>query len=215
MAAVITAAAALAADQMAVAAGAVVVVILAAAGRQAAGKASLYSMKLKSIVRFFKHLISNVWQVRHHFSESALHNIEKAIRSSEKSHNGEICFIVEAGLHPMEIRYKKSPRKRAIELFSLFKIWDTEHNNGVLIYLLLADRDVEIVADRGIHQHVGNAAWERICHQMELMFRSGDFEAGVLQGIADIGALLETHFPHSASNDTKKVNELPNAPIIL
>ena len=193
----------------------VVAVILAAAGRRAVGKRQSSHMKLKSISRFFKHLISNVWQVRHHFSESALHNIEKAIRSSEKSHNGEICFIVEAGLHPMEIRYKKSPRKRAIELFSLFKIWDTEHNNGVLIYLLLADRDVEIVADRGIHQHVGNAAWERICQQMEAKFRRAEFEDGVLQGIADIGALLETHFPHSASNEAQKVNELPNAPIIL
>ena len=192
-----------------------VAVILAAAGRQAAGKASLHSMKLKSIVRFFKHLISHVWQVHQHFSESALHNIEMAIQASEKSRNGEICFIVEAGLHPMEILYKKSPKKRAIDLFSLFKVWDTEHNNGVLIYLLLADRDVEIVADRGIHQHVGNAEWERICHQMELQFRSGDFEAGVLQGIADIGALLATHFPHSASNKTQKTNELPNAPIIL
>jgi uncharacterized membrane protein len=172
-------------------------------------------MKTNPIVRFFKHLVSNVWQVRHHFSEDAMHNIEKAIRASEKLHNGEICFIVEAGLHPMEILYKKSPRKRAIELFSLFKMWDTEHNNGVLIYLLLADRDVEIVADRGIHQHVGNAAWEHICHQMELKFRHGEFEAGVLQGVVDIGALLETHFPYSTSNRTKKQNELPNAPIIL
>ena len=193
----------------------VVAVILAAAGRRAVGKRQSSHMKLKSISRFFKHLISNVWQVRHHFSESALHNIEKAIRSSEKSHNGEICFIVEAGLHPMEIRYKKSPRKRAIELFSLFKIWDTEQNNGVLIYLLLADRDVEIVVDRGIHQHVGTAAWEHICQQMEAKFRRAEFEDGVLQGIADIGALLETHFPHSASNEAQKVNELPNAPIIL
>ncbi len=172
-------------------------------------------MKTNPIVRFFKHVVSNVWQVHQHFSEDALQNIEKAIRSSEKLHEGEICFIVEAGLHPMEILYKKSPRKRAIELFSLFKIWDTEHNNGVLIYLLLADRDVEIVADRGIHQHVGTEAWEHICRQMELKFRHGEFEAGVLQGIADIGALLETHFPYSASNKTKKPNELPNAPIIL
>ena len=172
-------------------------------------------MKHNPIIRFFRHLISNVWQVRHYFSEDALHNIEKAIRASEKSHDGEVCFIVEAGLYPIEVLYKKSPKKRAIELFSLFKVWDTEHNNGVLIYLLLADRDVEIVADRGIHQHVGTAAWEHICQQMEAKFRCGEFEAGVLQGIADIGALLETHFPYSASNRTKKSNELPNTPIIL
>ena len=172
-------------------------------------------MKFNSISRFFKHLVSNVWQVHNHFSKSALHNIEKAIQASEKSHNGEICFIVEAGLHPMEILYKKSPKKRAIELFGQFNIWDTEDNNGVLIYLLLADRDVEIVADRGIHQHVGNPAWERICHQMELSFRRADFEAGVLQGINDIGALLANHFPLSTMNKMQKPNELPNAPIIL
>ena len=160
-------------------------------------------------------MVSNVWQVRKHFSETALNRIESAIAQAEATHNGEICFIVEAGLHPMEILYKKSPRRRAIELFSVFKIWDTEQNNGVLIYLLLADRDVEIVADRGIHQHVGSAAWEHICQQMEAKFRRGEFEAGVLQGIADISALLETHFPYSASNRTKKSNELPNTPIIL
>ncbi len=177
--------------------------------------ANLHIMKLKSIVRFFKHLVSNAWQVRQHFSDEALHNIEQAIKISEAAHEGEIRFVVEAGLHPMEILYKKTPRKRAIELFSLFRVWDAEHNNGVLIYLSLADRDVEIVADRGIHQHVGNADWEHICHQMELQFRQGDFEAGVLQGIANIGALLETHFPHSTSNGMKKPNELPNAPIIL
>ena len=180
------------------------------------------NMKQNPIIRFFKHLVSNVWQVHHHFSASALQNIEQAIQSSEATHCGEICFIVESGLHPMEIIYKKTPKKRAIELFSLYKVWDTEHNNGVLIYLLLADRDVEIVADRGIHHHVGNAAWERICHQMELQFRRGEFEAGVLQGIADIGALLETHFPLQEAEiktankkSRKKSNELPNAPIIL
>ena len=115
----------------------------------------------------------------------------------------------------MEILYKKSPKKRAIELFGQFNIWDTEQNNGVLIYLLLADRDVEIVADRGIHQHVGNPAWEHICHQMELSFKRGNFEAGVLQGITDIGALLANHFPLSTMNKMQKPNELPNAPIIL
>ncbi|MEQ1766252.1 MAG: TPM domain-containing protein, partial [Methylotenera sp.] len=107
--------------------------------------------------------------------------------------------------------YKKSPQKRAIELFGRFNIWDTEHNNGVLIYLLLADHDFEIIADRGIHQLVGNAGWERISQQMELMFKRGDFEAGVLFGVAEIGVLLTLHYPAKGENN----NELSNATIIL
>ena len=167
------------------------------------------------LTRFLKHLASAAlpasWQVRKHFSNEALRRIEKAIKVNEQKHTGEIRFVVEAGLHPMEILSKITPKKRALELFSRFNIWDTEQNNGVLIYLLLADRDVEIVADRGIHQHVGNDGWEHICHAMELQFRRGDFEAGVLQGLTDIGYLLQKYYPAKADNS----NELPNTPIIL
>ena len=176
---------------------------------------------LKSIGRFSKHLVSHRWQVGRYFSDAALQRIENAIAASEKEHEGEISFVVEAGLHPYEIVFKKSPRNRAIELFGRFHIWDTEHNNGVLIYLLLADRDVEIVADRGIHQHVGHDGWEAICHEMEVMFRRGEFEAGVLHGIARIGALLDKHFPISSVKNSKnkttkkKRNEISNKPIIL
>lgn len=150
-------------------------------------------------------------QVKWHFSPQALKHIEQAIAESEKLHAGEIRFVVEAGLHPFEILFKKSPRKRAIELFGRFNIWDTAQNNGVLIYLLLADRDVEIVADRGINQFVGNKGWDKICSDMEVLFRRGEFEAGVLQGIAEVGALLTQHFPVQ-ENDK---NELPNRPIIM
>lgn len=167
------------------------------------------------IARFFSHLASAItpsgWQVERHFSKSALSRIEQAIKTSEARHTGEIRFVVEAGLHPLEILGKKLPRKRAIELFSHLNIWDTEHNNGVLIYLLLADRDVEIVADRGIHQYVGNDGWETICHAMELQFRRGEFEAGLLSGIQQIGALLQQHFPANGKNK----NELPDATVII
>lgn len=167
------------------------------------------------IARFFSHLISvakpSKWQVHQHFSTAALHRIEKAIKASELTHSGEIRFVVEAGLHPLEIISKKMPKKRAIELFSLLNIWDTEQNNGVLIYLLLADRDVEIVADRGIHQHVGSDGWEAICHAMELQFRRGEFEAGVLNGIEQIGALLQQYYPTDGENK----NELPDATVII
>ena len=161
-------------------------------------------------------MVSNVRQVRKHFSETALNRIESAIAQAEAAYEGEIFFIVEAGLHPLEIIHKKTPRKRAIELFSLFKVWDTEHNTGVLIYLLLADRDVEIVADRGIHLHVGNAEWERICHLMELKFKLGEFEAGVLQGIAEISAELAKHFPLADEPLAGlNKNEVSNKPLVI
>lgn len=163
------------------------------------------------IVRFIKHMFSHPWQVQRHFSAEALRNIEKAISSSEKTHAGEIRFVVEAGLHPYEILCKKTPKKRAIELFGRLNIWDTEHNNGVLIYLLLADRDVEIVGDRGIDQHLEHDGWEEICREMEALFRKGQFEAGVLQGITHISAELEKHFPQTGVSK----NEVSNKPLVM
>ena len=167
--------------------------------------------KTNSGIRFFKHFFSHPWQVNRHFSAQALQNIEQAISASEKMHRGEIRFIVETGLHPLEILYKKTPKRRALELFGSLNIWDTEHNNGVLIYLLLVDRDVEIVADRGIHRHVGHAGWEKVCQDMESLFRKGEFEAGVLQGIAEISFELEKHFPLTEPNK----NEVSNKPLII
>lgn len=163
------------------------------------------------IIRFFAHLVSTPWQVRQRFPAGALQRIEQAVVASERTHNGEIRFVVEAGLHPYEILFKKTPRKRAIELFGRLNIWDTEHNNGVLIYLLLADKDVEIVADRGIDRHVGYDRWDAICHDMERLFRKGEYEAAVLQGIAEISMHLQRHFPYQES----KNNEIPNQPLVL
>jgi len=177
---------------------------------------------LKKLKRLFKHLLlNNPWQVSWHFSALSLQRIESAITASETKHTGEIRFVVEAGLHPYQILRSKTPRDRAIELFSLLNIWDTELNNGVLIYLLLADRDVEIVADRGIDKHVGYDRWDIICHDMEMLFRRGEFEAGVLQGIDEITAALEKHFPiDNMKNKRKKMmqlkkNELSDKPLIL
>ena len=169
------------------------------------------------VIRFFNHLISGTWQVRNHFSTSALRNIEQAIKASERTHLGEIRFVVEAGLHPIEIIYKKTPKKRALELFGRFNVWDTQHNTGVLIYLLLADRDVEIVADRGINQQVGDTEWERICHLMELKFKANEFEAGVLLGIAEISKHLQQHFTFNSdeNNNPNNSSKMPNHPIIL
>ena len=176
------------------------------------------------IIRFLSHLVSHSWQVHKHFSVSALKNIEQAIKASESTHFGEIRFVVEAGLHPLEILTKKTPKNRALEVFASLNLWDTQHNTGVLIYLLLADRDVEIVADRGINQQVGEKRWELICHAMELQFRRGEFEAGVLQGIVDIGLHLQMYYPtdklkmdvlENQSLSAKNNNEISDKPIIL
>jgi len=98
-----------------------------------------------------------------------------------------------------------------VEVFSHLRVWDTEQNNGVLVYLLLADHDFEILADRGVHLHVETQGWASIGREMEILFRQGQFEAGVLHGIAQINALLVKHYPVKDNNE----NELPNAPVII
>jgi uncharacterized membrane protein len=168
-------------------------------------------MSVKFIKRIFRHLF--VWPgiVQKQLPVQAMLNIEAAIAKSESLHLGEICFVVEANLHVLDILGGKSARTRAIETFSTFKVWDTEHNNGVLIYLLLADHDFEILADRGIHLRVGATGWEVICKGMEARFRQGQFEAGILEGIQKISEQLEQHYPSQG----KKPNELKNSPIII
>lgn len=183
-------------------------VVLAAAARPADGEEQDMTV---SIRRFFLHLFSGPWLVRSHFSTRAMSNIEKAIEHSERSHSGQICFVVEAGLHPYHVLTGLSPRTRALEVFSGMRVWDTEQNNGVLIYLLMADHDVEIVADRGINQRVPAEIWEQICHDMEQQFADGRFEAGLLHGVERISQLLQQHFPANQNNE----NELPNQPILI
>ena len=166
---------------------------------------------MRKLKRWMKHLLAGRWQVRQHFPKGAMARIEEAIRESERSHSGELCFAVEAGLEWPELWRGVTPRSRAIEVFSQLRVWDTEQNSGVLIYLLLADRDVEIVADRGIHARVGDAAWRDICQAMEQRFRQGEFEQGVMEGVAAITTLLQHHFPAAPENP----NEMRNDPVVL
>lgn len=168
-------------------------------------------MSVKLFKRLYRHLFILPSAVNRHFSTAAMQRIEAAISQSEAKHFGEIRFVVECNLSVMDILQKKSAKKRAVEVFSQLQVWDTEQNNGVLIYLLLADHDFEILADRGIHNHVGKQAWEPISHEMEMLFRRGQFEAGVLHGIAEISTHLIQHYPATGENN----NELPNAPVII
>jgi uncharacterized membrane protein YgcG len=165
-------------------------------------------MDLKRIMR---HLSIGHAAARRIFPLRAMREIENAIRTAEARHAGQIRFAIEASLELAPLLAGQTAQQRAIEVFSKLRVWDTEHNNGVLIYLLLADRDVEIVADRGIHVKLGKAVWEDICHGMETAFSEGKFEAGVLAGIHAVGEHLSRHFPaHSG-----QVNELPDSPAIL
>lgn len=168
-------------------------------------------MSVKFIQRLFRHLFILPSAVRKQLPADAMHRIEAAIAKNESTHLGEICFVVEANLHVLDILSRKSAKTRAIEVFSNVKVWDTEHNNGVLIYLLLADHDFEILADRGIHQRVGETGWGAICKEMEASFRQGQFEAGIIEGIQKIGDHLEQHYPAQG----KKRNELQNSPIVI
>jgi uncharacterized membrane protein len=171
---------------------------------------------ISSLKRFLIHLFSGPWLVRRYFNAAAMHDIEAAIERSERQHSGQIRFVVESGLHPYSLIKGLRPRARALEVFSALGIWDTAQNNGVLIYLLLADHDVEIIADRGIHQFASDQLWESICHEMELLFAQGQFEAGVSYGVEKIGQLLTQYFPaqYSPANQPNE-NELPNQPVVL
>jgi uncharacterized membrane protein YgcG len=166
---------------------------------------------MKKVMRFIRHLFAGRDQVARRFPKRSMDSIASAIQQSESHHMGELRFAVEAGLDWPHLLAGISSRERAIEVFSRLRVWDTEHNSGVLIYLLLADRKVEIVADRGIHASAGEAHWKAICNAMELKFRAGEFESGVLEGIAAITALLQQHFPAQGANK----NELPDYPVTL
>jgi uncharacterized membrane protein len=149
--------------------------------------------------------------VRRVFPPRALHAIEQAIRATEARHAGQIRFAVEASLELAPLLAGQTAQQRAIEVFSTLRVWDTEHNNGVLIYLLLADHDVEIIADRGIHVRLGGEVWEAICREMETAFKAGHFQAGVIAGIDAVGEHLSRHFPSHEG----KSNEMPDNPVVL
>jgi uncharacterized membrane protein len=163
------------------------------------------------IKRIGKHLLEHRWRVRKVFPSHVLASIERAIKASEATHSGQIRFVVEGALDGAPLLRNQSARDRALDVFSHLRIWDTAHNNGVLIYLLLADRDVEILADRGIDGLVGATEWEKICRAMEAQFGKGNFEGGVIKGIEAVTRHLAKHFPkHGAGT-----NELPDAPVVM
>ena len=163
------------------------------------------------IKRIGKHLLAHNWRARRIFPAEVLKTIERTIKAGEATHSGQVRFVVEGALDGKPLFRNQSARERALEVFSHLRIWDTAHNNGVLIYLLLADRDVEIIADRGIDAKMGAAGWEKICKMMEDDFKAGNFSGGVIKGIQSVSRELAAHFPKRGRGP----NELPDAPVVI
>lgn len=161
--------------------------------------------------RLGRHFLTDHLSGRRKFSTHALKRIQDAVAAGERLHEGQVRFAVEASLPLTQVFRGLEPRARALQLFGQLGVWDTEHNNGVLVYVLLADRDVEIVADRGINRRVPQETWEAICRAMERAFGEGRFEEGAIDGVSAVGELLAQHFPRSAPGP----NELPDTPVVL
>jgi uncharacterized membrane protein len=161
--------------------------------------------------RLLRHVCTTRLATRRYFTPEVLASIEAAIRTFESRHSGEIRFVVETRLDLPQMLADVSPRRRALDLFGLLRVWDTQHNNGVLLYVLLADRTVEIVADRGLTVHIAQPQWEEVCRRMEIEYRRGRFAAGSITGIELVEALLERHFPAAGPS----ARELPDEPLLL
>lgn len=163
--------------------------------------------------RALRHLTTGQTVVKRAFPPAVLDHIGQAITQSETTHGGEIVFAVEAALD-LSLLLKNQPvRERAIDVFSLLRVWDTQHNNGVLIYLLMADHGVEIVVDRGIHTRIDQTIWKTVCDTMQVAFQTGQFEQGVLDGIQAISHILQQAFPVAVDNSSH--SELSDQPVIL
>lgn len=161
--------------------------------------------------RMLRHLLMPRWRLRRSFPEATLRAIEDAIRAAERTHGGEIRFAIETSLDFRRLVAGETARARALAVFAKLRVWDTERNNGVLIYLLLADRDIEVVADRGLAGSVGQAEWDEVCRIMEAELRAGRFEAGAIAGVQRVAAAIRRHHPPRPDDR----NELPDAPAVL
>ena len=164
------------------------------------------------MARLLRHLFATRSATRRRFPAQLLESIEAAIKAAEARTSGEIRFVVQTALEPEEVWAGLTPRERAVQTVSDLHMWNTELRNGVLIYVLLADRDVEVCADRGAAELIPVAQWEGVCRAMEAHFRAGRFAEGALAGVEAVGALLEKHFPADRGRNR---DELPNQPALL
>jgi uncharacterized membrane protein len=163
------------------------------------------------MIRWISHLIAGTTAARH-FPPATLDAIQHAIAASEHQHLGEICFAVEGGLPIGAVLAGRKPRERAHDVFARLRVWDTDNNTGVLVYILLGDHAIEIVADRGIAAKVRESEWVEICGLMQREFSRGEYRSGALAGVAAITEILARHFP---SDGRRNPDELPDRPVLL
>jgi uncharacterized membrane protein len=167
---------------------------------------------LRKLMRIFRHRWLDEADTRRAVPPALLEKLSRRVAASERRHSGEIRIYVEAGL-PLSYLWREArPRERAIAMFGKLRVWDTEQNNGVLIYLLLAEHAIEVVADRGLASRVDPGEWQRIVQHMGAAFREGRFEDGLTQALEEVSALLVQHFP--AEGGRPNPNELPDEPVL-
>lgn len=167
---------------------------------------------MSTALRMLRHLCTWRWRTRTLFDARALEQIQGACATAEAAHQGEIRFAVETALPLRAIWHRLSPRARALQVFAQLHIWDTHHNNGVLIYVLRADRSVEIIADRGINAQVSDAEWQAVCRDVEAHYRVGRYVEGSVAAVTGVARLIARHFPAGVAEDTQ---DLPNQPVLL
>lgn len=167
------------------------------------------------LARLFRHSVATHWRTRLLFPKASRDAIQQAVVQAERSHHGQIRFVIETALHPHQVLSGVSAHDHALDVFSHLRVWDTAHNNGVLIYVQIADRHVEIVADRAFKDRVTDAEWATVCRLMEQEFRAGRFKGGAIAGIEAVGKILSTHFPTLTPGSPDDDADMPRGPILL
>ena len=163
-------------------------------------------------LRILKHRWLDEADARRALGDGTLKRLQQRVAQSERGHSGEIRICVEAGLPLSYLWRNATPRERAVTMFGKLRVWDTEHNNGVLIYLLLAEHAIEIVADRGLNRHVSAEQWRGLTKGMAEAFRRGDYEGGLNAAVDAVSQMLDRHFPWAGPEANP--NELPDAPVV-
>lgn len=165
------------------------------------------------LLRLWRHRWVDAADVQRALPPEALQRLGARVAASERRHSGEVRICIEAGMPWSYIRRGAAARERAITMFGKLRVWDTADNNGVLIYLLMAEHAIEIVADRGIDAHVTAQEWAAMAKRMGAAFREGRFEDGITQALEEVSALLVAHFPLAEGEPDR--NELPDEPVVV